>query len=273
MLLRALSPSALFPLLLIACAASGPAPADEQGEPAAGPSGSRPARLTYEIVRSHPHDPRAFTQGLQFVDGHLYEGTGLHGESTLRRVELRSGAVLQQVALSPQYFGEGITVVGDRVIQLTWRSGVGFVYDRDTFERRRTFTYTGEGWGLTFDGQHLIMSDGTDALRFWHPETFEEVRRVQVTDGGAPVAQLNELEYFDGLVYANVWPTDRVARIDPSSGQVTGWIDFSGLLTPSERARGVDVLNGIAHDPRTGHFLVTGKLWPWVFEVRLSERR
>jgi glutamine cyclotransferase len=181
--------------------------------------------------------------------------------------------VLQQAALEPRYFGEGITVLGDRIVQLTWQSGTGFVYDRQSFERQRTFTYTGEGWGLTTDGRRLIMSDGTDTLRFWHPETLEEVGRVQVRDGSGPVPQLNELEYVDGVLYANVWPTDRVARIDPATGQVTGWLDFSGLLTPTERSRGVDVLNGLAHDPATGHLLVTGKLWPWVFELRLGESR
>jgi glutamine cyclotransferase len=259
--------------LAIACGASGPGPAGNGAPPASTATAPAVPVLTYDIVRSHPHDPAAFTQGLQLVDGDLYEGTGLHGRSTLRRVELRSGRVLQQAALEPRYFGEGITVLGDRIVQLTWQSGTGFVYDRQSFERQRTFTYTGEGWGLTTDGRRLIMSDGTDTLRFWHPETLEEVGRVQVRDGSGPVPQLNELEYVDGVLYANVWPTDRVARIDPATGQVTGWLDFSGLLTPTERSRGVDVLNGLAHDPATGHLLVTGKLWPWVFELRLGESR
>jgi len=260
--------------LLIACGASAPAPTGTGAQTrAAGATGQRTPALTYRIVRSHPHDPAAFTQGLHLVDGQLYEGTGLHGESTLRRVELRSGRVLQRIDIEPQYFGEGIAVVGDRIVQLTWRSGVGFVYDRTTFERQRTFTYTGEGWGLTYDGRRLIMSDGTDSLRFWDPETLAETGRVRVRDGDLPVSQLNELEYVDGVVYANVWPTDRVARIDPDTGQVTGWLDFSGLLTPSERARGVDVLNGLAYDPATGHLLVTGKLWPWIFEVALTADR
>jgi glutamine cyclotransferase len=223
-------------------------------------------------VRTHPHDRSAFTQGLQLVDGELYEGTGLHGQSSLRRVDLRSGDVRQRIALEPRYFGEGIAVVGERIVQLTWQSGTGFVYDRRTFDRQRTFTYTGEGWGLTYDGERLIMSDGTDTLRFWHPETLEESGRVRVRAGDLPVSGLNELEYVNGVVFANVWPSDRVARIDPASGQVTGWLDFSTLLTPTEKARGVDVLNGIAHDPASGHLLVTGKLWPWVFEIALDAR-
>lgn len=292
MLLRVLRRPAMLLVvtlaLAMACGASAPAPGGNTSGTASGGAthgtaasavaaqSSRewvPARLRADIVRSHPHDPKAFTQGLQLVDGELYEGTGLHGESTLRRVDLRSGRVLQQVDLDPQYFGEGIAVVGNRIVQLTWRSGTGLVYDRRTFERLETFTYTGEGWGLTYDGERLIMSDGTDALRFWHPDTFEEVGRVQVTDNGRPVSQLNELEYVDGAVYANVWPDDRIARIDPASGRVTAWIDGSRLLTPTERARGVDVLNGIAYDPTTGHFLLTGKWWPWVFEVRFVEDR
>lgn len=264
-------------VLAIACGASAPSPAADGAQAASSSAavvvgGAVPA-LPYDVVRSHPHDPGAFTQGLHLVDGELYEGTGLHGRSTLRRVELRSGRVLQQVAIEPQYFGEGITVVGDRIVQLTWQSGTGFVYDRRSFERQRTFAYTGEGWGLTTDGARLIMSDGTDTLRFWHPETLEEVGRVRVHEGGRSVPQLNELEYVNGAIYANVWPTDRVARIDPATGQVTGWLDFSGLLTPTERSRGVDVLNGLAYDPATGHLLVTGKLWPWVFEVRLAGSR
>lgn len=260
--------------VMVACGAAAPTPTANGAQVRAAEAAPRQTpTLTYRIVRSHPHDPAAFTQGLHLVDGELFEGTGLHGESTLRRVDLRSGRVLQRIAIEPQYFGEGIAVVGDRIVQLTWRSGVGFVYDRSTFERQRTFTYSGEGWGLTYDGRRLIMSDGTDTLRFWDPETLAETGRVRVRDGNLPVPQLNELEFVDGVVYANVWPTDRVARIDPDTGQVTGWLDFSSLLTPTERARGVDVLNGLAYDPATGHLLVTGKLWPWIFEVALEPGR
>ncbi len=266
--------------MALACG-SAPAPSAATVDPAAstqspaqtsGTAPARPPALAYRVVRTHPHDRSAFTQGLQLVDGELYEGTGLHGQSSLRRVDLRSADVRQRIALEPRYFGEGIAVVGERIIQLTWQSGTGFVYDRRTFERLRTFTYTGEGWGLTHDGARLIMSDGTDTLRFWHPETLEETGRLVVRAGTLPVAGLNELEAVDGVVYANVWPTDRVARIDPASGQVTGWLDFSTLLTPTEKARGVDVLNGIAYDQASGHLLVTGKLWPWIFEIALDGR-
>lgn len=261
--------------LLVACGA-GPAPAGggataarAEAAPARQPAG--PPVLGYRIVRTFPHDRAAFTQGLQLVDGEIYEGTGQWGQSSLRRVALKTGEVRQKVDLAPHYFGEGIVVIGDRIVQLTWKSGTGFVYDRATFERQQTFTYPGEGWGLTFDGRRIIMSDGTDTLRFWDPETFEEQGRLRVHDRGQPVGQLNELEYVDGVVYANVWPTDRVARIDPATGEVTAWIDFSGLLTPTERSRPeVDVLNGIAYDPATGHLLVTGKNWPWIFEIALD---
>lgn len=277
---RSLWPASVAGLaLVVACGASSPsatsAEADRSGS--TGTQAAAPARpaappvLAYRIVRSFPHDPAAFTQGLQLVDGQLYEGTGQYGQSTLRRVALETGEILQQVAISPQYFGEGIVVVGDRVVQITWKSGTGFVYDRATFERQRTFTYPGEGWGLTTDGTRIIMSDGTDVLRFWHPETLEEQGRLRVHDRDRAVGQLNELEAVGDVIYANVWPTDRVARIDATSGQVTGWIDFTGLLTPTERSRPhVDVLNGIAHDPGSGHLLVTGKNWPWVFEIALD---
>lgn len=262
-------PAALLSSLIIACGASSPAPEAVAPVAASAPSTEY---LRYEIVRSHPHDPAAFTQGLTVVDGHLYEGTGLHGQSSLRRVDLASGAVLQQIALDGRYFGEGIAVVGDRIYQLTYQTGVGFVYDRKTFEKLREFTYSGEGWGLTYDGQHLIMSDSTDTLRFWDPETLQEVRRLRVRDGDRYIDRVNEMEYVDGAIYGNIWQEDRIARIDPKTGVVTAWIDMSNLLTATERSRGVDVLNGIAHDPKTGHFLVTGKLWPWVFEVRFVKK-
>lgn len=222
----------------------------------------------YEVVRTYPHDPKAFTQGLTFADGFLYEGTGQKGESSLRRVKLENGEVVQMKTLEAQYFGEGITLVGDAIVQLTWQAGVGFVYDRKSFERQRTFTYPGEGWGLTYDGTRLIMSDGTDALRFLDPKTFKEVGRLRVKDGTRPVEQLNELEFVKGEIFANVWGTDRIARISPTSGQVTGWIDLRGLLGPQERA-GVDVLNGIAYDAAADRLFVTGKWWPKLFEIRV----
>jgi glutamine cyclotransferase len=223
----------------------------------------------YRIVNAYPHDPEAFTQGLVFQDGIFYEGTGLRGESTLRKVDLESGEVLQLYSLPPQYFGEGITIFGERAIQLTWQSGTGFVYDKESFEWLETFSYATEGWGITHDGMRLIMSDGTATLYFWDPETFEETGRVQVYDDNGPVVRLNELEYIQGQVYANIWLTDFVAIIDPQSGGVIAYIDLGGLLAPEDRARQVDVLNGIAYDAAGDRLFVTGKLWPKLFEIEL----
>lgn len=227
----------------------------------------------YQVVRSYPHDPEAFTQGLTFHDGHLYEGTGLNGRSSIRKVRLESGEVLQIQQLEPQYFGEGITLWQDTIVQLTWQSEIGFVYDRSTFQRKRTFTYRGEGWGLTHDGKRLIMSDGQPdgQLRFLDPVSMRETGRLPVRDGGRPVFPLNELEFVKGEIFANVWQSHRVARISPTTGRVTGWIDLTGLLSPREAA-GVDVLNGIAYDAAGDRLFVTGKLWPKLFEIRLVRR-
>ena len=222
----------------------------------------------YRVVNTFPHDPQAFTQGLVYDRGDLLEGTGLRGRSSLRRVDLETGAVLQRRDLPAQFFGEGVALVDDRIYQLTWTSQQGFVYDRDSFDLLDSFTYPTQGWGLTYDGQRLIMSDGSDALYFRDPVTFAELSRIQVRDGATPVTRLNELEYVQGEVWANVWLTDRVARIDPQTGQVTGWIDLSGLLSPQEQAA-ADVLNGIAYDPQTDRVFVTGKLWPKLFEIEL----
>lgn len=224
---------------------------------------------TYKIINSYPHDPGAFTQGLVLDNGVLYEGTGLYGQSTLRRVDLETGAVLQLYSLPPQFFGEGITVYGDRIIQLTWQSNMGFVYDKDSFELLSEFTYPTEGWGITHDGTRLIMSDGTATLYFLDPETFERIGQIDVTDAGEPVIRLNELEYIQGEVYANIWQTDRIARINPQTGQVLAWIDLAGLLSAQDRRQPVDVLNGIAYDAATDRLFVTGKLWPQLFELEL----
>src|ERR1700704_6250701 len=221
----------------------------------------------YRVVRAYPHDPKAFTQGLQYVDGFLYEGTGLNGSSSIRKVKLETGEVVQRRDLARDYFGEGITVWKTDLIQLTWRSHVAFVYDKKTFTPGRTFKYQGEGWGLTHDGTNLIMSDGSDELRVLDPSTFAERRRIKVTAVGTPLRNLNELEYMKGEILANVWTTDSVARVSPDTGRVTGYINLAGLLTVAERAS-VDVMNGIAYDEKNDRLFVTGKLWPKVFEIK-----
>lgn len=232
---------------------------------------TQPLLFGYEVVATYPHDPEAFTQGLQYVDGVLYEGTGLNGRSTLRRVDLETGTVEQQIRLDDQYFGEGIYVLDDRIYQLTWQSNVAFLYDRESFELLDQFSYPTEGWGLTYDGQDLLMSDGSATIFRRDPETFDEVGRIEVTEGDEPVNLLNELEYVDGALWANIWLTDEVVIIEPSSGHVTGRVDFSGLLS-NEAAAGADVLNGIAYDAENDRIFVTGKLWPTLFEVHLVPR-
>ena len=224
---------------------------------------------TYNIVNTYPHDRNAFTQGLVFEDGVLYEGTGGFGNSTLRRVELETGDILQIRELSAQFFGEGITIYENKIIQLTWKSKIGFVYDKNSFELLQEFNYSIEGWGVTHDGTSLIMSDGTSTLHFLDPQTFEEIGQLGVFDNDGPVTRLNELEYVQGEIYANVWQTDRVARITPGTGQVIGWVELGGLLTTEDRHEPVDVLNGIAYDAKTARLFVTGKLWPKLFEIEL----
>jgi glutamine cyclotransferase len=224
---------------------------------------------SYRVVHAYPHDSHAFTQGLVFVDGRLYESTGINGQSSLRMVDLESGRVLQQQPVDAKYFGEGLTPWNSTLVQLTWQSHVALVYDRFSFRLLRTFSYGGEGWGLTQDGKSLILSDGTSALRFFDPATFTELRRVTVTDHGKPVTDINELEYVEGQVYANIWHTDRIARISPRTGQVLGWIDLKGLLAASDRTGAEDVLNGIAWDAAHHRLFVTGKLWPRLFEIEL----
>ncbi len=262
------------PLSRLACGLLAPAlVARMLTAPAASAQAAGPAAPVhgYEVVRAYPHDREAFTQGLVYLDGHFYESTGLNGRSSLRRVEPETGRVLARRAVDRRYFAEGLTHWGDRLIQLTWETGIGFVYDRASFEPRGTFRYEGEGWGLTQDGRRLILSDGTAALRFFDPETLREKGRVTVRDGGEPVARLNELEMVDGLVYANVWLTDRIAIIDPDTGRVTGWLDLSGL-GPGGVDAGNAVLNGIAYDAVGRRLFVTGKLWPKVYEIRMRRR-
>jgi glutaminyl-peptide cyclotransferase len=235
-------------------------------KPAARPAS--PASLRLKVLHTFPHDNRAFTQGLLMFDGSLYEGTGLHGRSSVRRVDLASGAVEQETALPPELFGEGLARVGQRLIQLTWKNGKALVWDLTTLRKVAELSYEGEGWGLCFDGKHLVMSDGSDRLTMRNPYTFQKEGELRVRRGGRPLVNLNELECVRGVVYANVWQDNHIARIDGSTGEVTGWIDASGLLDPAEAAT-VDVLNGIAEMENTGHLLVTGKLWPHLYEVEV----
>lgn len=226
----------------------------------------------YEVVRVYPHDPEAFTQGLVYEGGFLYESTGLHGRSSLRKVELETGRIVKIHHLPPEFFGEGLTIWKDQLIQLTWHERTGFVYEKETFRLLRTFTYATEGWGLTHDGRWLIRSDGTATLYFLDPETFREVKRLLVHDRGRPVRFLNELEFVRGEIYANVWQTECLVRISPQTGRVLGWVDLTGLLSPEDQARSVDVLNGIAYDATRDRLFVTGKLWPKLFEIRLRRK-
>lgn len=257
----------LIIVLLSACIAA------DRTQTAAPAEQGAPATYGYQIVRTYPHDSRAYTQGLVYKDGVLFESTGLNGRSSLRKVRLETGEVLQQHQLSPKYFGEGLVDWGGQLIQLTWQTNVGFVYDLRTFKPLRQFVYQGEGWGLTHDGKRLIMSDGHSSgqLRYLDPTSLKELSRLTVRDQGRPVAMLNELEFVRGEIFANIYQTDRVARIDPASGRVVGWIDLSGLLSAAER-RDTDVLNGIAYDPAGDRLFVTGKLWPRLFEVKLERR-
>ncbi len=226
----------------------------------------------YRVVKVYPHDRQAFTQGLIYHDGFLYESTGLHGASSLRKVELKTGRVVEQRLLDRQYFGEGITEWGGSLLQLTWNSNLGFIYDRSGLKVRGTFRYPGEGWGLTHDRDRLIMSDGTAALRFLDPKTFRETGRLNVRYGEAPLADLNELEFVRGEIFANVYRTDWIVRISPQTGAMTGRIDLRGLLPDADRRIPVDMLNGIAYDAGGNRLFVTGKLWPKLFEIELFRR-
>jgi len=230
---------------------------------------SSPPTYTFKIVNVYPHDNSAFTQGLVYHGGFLYEGTGLNGRSSLRKVRLETGQVVQRVDLVSEYFGEGIAILKNTIVQLTWRSQTGFVYSLADFHLLKQFSYPGEGWGLTANGNELFMSDGTAEIRVLDGSTFKEKRRLRVHDGDKAITQLNELEFVQGELFANVWQTDRIARISPVSGRVLGWIDLKGLLSPMYRLEQGAVLNGIAYDPAKKRLFVTGKLWPSVFEIRL----
>lgn len=229
---------------------------------------------TYQIVHIYPHDPKAFTQGLLYVDGRLYESTGLNGRSSLRMVDLSTGRVLQQHDLPAEHFGEGLTDWGSNLIQLTWKAHQGFVYDRFSFSLLRTFQYEGEGWGLTHDASELIMSDGTSYLRFLDPKSFRVTRRIRVIDeAGHPVENLNELEFIHGEIYSNIWETDKIVRISPRTGKILAWIDLSGIIDKRERQGSDAVLNGIAYDSAGDRLFVTGKLWPKLFEIKVASHR
>lgn len=230
------------------------------------------ATYGYEVVHVFPHDPGAYTQGLLVHDGKLLESTGQVGHSSLRRVELESGKVLQKVDVPPPSFAEGITLLKGKIYQLTWQDHAGFIYDAATFAKLGEFKYAGEGWGLANDGQSLILSDGTNRIRFLDPDNFEVRKAIAVFDGKTPVNELNELEFIKGEIYANIWHADRIARIDPQTGKVVGWIDLAGLLAPGEVQDEEAVLNGIAFDEASGRIFVTGKLWPKLFEIRLKQK-
>ena len=226
----------------------------------------------YEVVHEYPHDPQAFTEGLFYLDGFLYEGTGLNGSSSIRKVKLETGEVLQKRDIPEQYFGEGIINWKGRLLEMTYKSEVGFIYDLASFTPKGEFHYPGEGWAFTTDGKRIIMDDGTPQLRFWDPETLRETSRLTVTDDSGPVKNLNELEWVKGEIYANIWQTFRIARINPETGKVVGWIDLTGILSPADQAGHVDVLNGIAYDAQHDRLFVTGKMWPKIFEIKLVKK-
>jgi glutaminyl-peptide cyclotransferase len=230
---------------------------------------NRVPEYTFKIIQTFPHDSNAFTQGLAYRDGFLYEGTGRNGQSSLRKVRLETGEVLQQTSLALEFFGEGITLLDNKVIQLTWQSHVGFVYNLGDFHLLRRISYSGKGWGLATNGHDIFMSDGTSEIRILDGRTFAEKRRLKVRNGNSPVTQLNELEFVDGEIFANIWQTDRIARISPQTGRVVGWIDLKGILSPIYRLESDAVLNGIAYDAVGKRIFVTGKLWPSVFEIKL----
>ena len=234
----------------------------------------RPAPVhAAQVVATFPHDPSSFTQGLVFADGQLYESTGLVGESTLRRVDLSTGQTLQRINVPAPHFAEGLALVGSDLLQLTWRGQVGFVYDKTTFAQKRTFTYDSEGWGIAYDGtSRLVMSDGSDTLTFLDPKTLKAIRTLRVTDAGTPVGNLNELEWIEGEIWANVWMTDRIARIAPATGVVNSWVDLSALYPRAQRVPPADVLNGIAYDPVTRRIFVTGKKWPRLYQIAVATR-
>jgi glutamine cyclotransferase len=253
-------------------ATSTPTPVVPTASPTPTPTPEPTRSYTYKVVNTYPHDIYAFTQGLLISDGEMYESTGQNGLSTLRKVELTTGKVVKKVDVPAQYFAEGLAELKGKLYQLTWQSGVGFIYERDTFKKIGEFRYSGEGWGLTTDGTDLILSDGTNQIRFIDPATFSVKRTISVFGGGLPLDQLNELEYINGEIYANIWKTNSIVKINPQSGKVTGWIDMSNILPEKDRTTQTDVLNGIAFDKEKERLFVTGKRWPKLFEIQLIEQ-
>jgi len=250
--------------IILACA---PAPASSIA------AQRKPAPVqSYKVVATFPHDTSSFTQGLVFAsDGQLYESTGLEGESTLRRVDIATGQTLQKIDVASQYFAEGLAMVGDELLQLTWRHKLGFVYDRKTFKQKRTFSYKTEGWGIAYDGtSNLVMSDGSDTLTFLDPKSLAVAKTLRVMDAGRPVSNLNELEWIEGEIWANIWMTDRIARISPRTGEVNAWIDLSSLFPVAQRMPPADVMNGIAYDKATRRIYITGKKWPRLYQITVS---
>jgi len=225
--------------------------------------------FTYQVINEYPHYSNAFTQGLVYEDGFLYEGTGINGQSSLRKVNFTTGQIQKKVDLDEEYFGEGITILDGKIYQLTWQSKIGFIYEKETFNKLGEFNYDTEGWGLTHDGTNLIMCDGTSSIYFIKPDDFSIVKKIDVQSDSGPVKMLNELEYIYGNIFANVWLTDTIVIIDESSGIVVGKIDLTGLLKQSDRTEGTDVLNGIAYDYGSDRLFVTGKNWPKMFEIEL----
>jgi len=235
-------------------------------------SDTNPVEYGFKVNAKLPHDPKAFTQGLFIDNGWMYEGTGQKGQSELRLLDFKSNKIIKSVPLDREFFGEGIAQVGDKIYQLTYTSHRGFVYDKKTFSLLKSFEYPTEGWGLTYDGKHLIMTDGTSALFFYEPENFKLVKKIQVADNNSPVNMLNELEYINGEIWANIWQTDWIIQIDPATGKIKSKINMASLYPENERAAGADVLNGIAVDPSNGKIYVTGKYWPWLFEIEKVEK-
>lgn len=230
---------------------------------------NKPLNYTYKIVNQYPHDPEAFTQGLIFADGYLYESTGLYGKSSLRNIDLKTGNILREIKLAPNVFGEGITLLNNKIYLLTWKAKKGFIYDKETFQQTGSFTYPHDGWGLTNDGKNLIMSNGSSYIYFLEPKLFNITKKIKVIDQGEPVNQLNELEFINGKIYANIWRSNKIITIDPISGNVLEWINLSGILKKTDYKKRIDVLNGIAYDNINKRLFITGKLWPKLFEVEL----